>query len=123
MHHEFDVLKQWGELSDGELQKIANDDAIALLERVTRLLEDELNHEKPVVVAATNFAALVREMVRRYKEGSWQLGEAIIEAGELSDRKAYGDAKQIYDSFLRKCPWKFYRAIARTQLDRLASRQ
>jgi hypothetical protein len=120
MPHEFDLLKQWGELDHAELQRIANDDTIMILERIARLLADEVS---PGGVAPANFASLVREMLKRYREGSWQLGEAIIEAGELADRKAYAEAKGVYEKFLRSCRWKFYRDIARTQLERLARQQ
>jgi hypothetical protein len=118
MPHEFDLLKQWGLLNDAELQRIASQDTVAVLDRVTQLLGDELNREKGNV-APENFVPVVREMLKRYREGSWQLGEAIIEAGELADRKAYADAKEVYEKFLSSCPWKFYRDIARTQLNKL----
>lgn len=118
MTHEFDLLKQWGQLSDMDLQRIASQDNVAVLDRVAQLLEDELNREK-TKVAPANFVLVVHEMLKRYREGSWQLGEAIIEAGEFADRKAYTEAKEVYEKFLRNCPWKFYRNIARNQLKKL----
>jgi len=118
MSQEFDLLKQWGELDDVELGRIANSDNIAVLERVARLLTDETTRENKGIEPA-KFASLVREMLTRYRDGAWQLGEAIIEAGDLADRKAYAEAQKVYENFLGKCRWKFYRDIARTQLQKL----
>lgn len=121
MPHEFDVLKQWAELNDSQLQQIVSDETIAILQRVASFLADEVSSERAVVTRA-NFSSIVHEMQKRYREGSWQLGEAIIKAGDLSDQKAYGEAKDVYQRFLSSCPWKFYRDIARSQLKKLQNK-
>jgi len=121
MQHEFDVLKRWAELDDSQLQKIVSDETIAILQRVAAFLADEVSSERAVVTKA-NFSSMVNEMQKRYREGSWQLGEAIIEASDLSDQKAYGEAKDVYQRFLTNCRWKFYRDIARSQLQKLQKR-
>ena len=86
-----------------------------------RLLSEAiyLLDEKTVVVGKDNFARLVDEMRALYKQGSRQLGNAIIEASNLLEKNQYEEAKAIYQNFLSICPSLFYKDIAINELDRL----
>jgi hypothetical protein len=117
MRHEFDLLREWAALNDAQLERVATDEAIARLTRIEDLLT-----ETPafgVVASRKNFATTVRHLYDLYREGAWQLGEAIIEASELADKADYDDAMNVYERFLSNCKSKFHRDIARSQLRRV----
>jgi hypothetical protein len=117
---DFDLLKQWASWDDDEIEKIISDNTIATLQRIVRLLADESIADSRVVTR-DNFVATVREMRELYREGSWQLGEAIIEASDLADNREFTKAKEVYERFFASCGSKFYRDIARNRLKKLGS--
>jgi hypothetical protein len=117
---DFDLLKQWASWDDDEIKKVVSDDTIETLQRVVRLLADESIADSRVVTR-DNFVATVREMRELYREGSWQLGEAIIEASDLADNRELAKAREVYERFLASCGSKFYRDIARNRLKKLGA--
>jgi hypothetical protein len=120
MPHDFDSLKQWAELDDAQLEEIATEERIALLQRAVHLLADESTPAP--AVNRNSFPAIVRQMWKLYREGSWQLGEAIIKASDLADRAEYAEASAVYERFLSVCKSRFYQDIARIQLKRIAEK-
>jgi hypothetical protein len=115
--HEFDLLNQWASLPDDEVEKLITTEAIATLQRVIELLSDE---SKPkAIVDRGNFVLTVREMRKLYSVGSRLLGEAILEASGWMDKQEPIKAKESYERFLSSCVSKFYRDIARHQLQKI----
>lgn len=116
--HEFDVLNRLANLPDAELQKAITEEAISVLQRVATLLGDE-NQKNMTVVNRNNFVPVVREMRRLYEIGSLRLGDAILEASDWLDKNQPAKAKEAYERFLSSCTSKFYRDIAKSQMEKL----
>ncbi len=115
--HEFDTLNRWATLPDAELQKAITDDAISVLQRIIALLGDE--NKRNMTVNRNNFVSVVREMRKLYETGSLGLGDAILEASDWLDKNQPAKAKETYERFLSLCTSKFYRDIARSQMEEL----
>ncbi len=115
--HEFDLLNQWASLSDDEVEKLVTREATAMLQQIVELLSDE---SKPkTIVDRENFVSTIREMRKLYSDGSRLLGEAILEASDWMDKKEPAKAKETYHRFLSLCVSKFYKDIAKNQLQKI----
>lgn len=117
-NHDFDSLNQWATWQDSEIKRVVSADSIALMQRVVFLLADE-KVQGELVVDGENFVELVKEMAQLYRAGSRMLGDAILQASDFLDRDDLDKAKDVYQSFLSSCPSRFYRNIAKNQLDAL----
>jgi hypothetical protein len=116
--HEFDFLIHWASLNDTELEKIVCDNSIAVLQRAADLLRNEFRPVQ-IVVDRTNFVSTVRDLRRVYANGSNLLGDAILEASDWLDKGQPDKAKEVYQRFLSMCASKFYRDIAKSQLQNI----
>lgn len=120
--HDFNLLNLWATWPDSEIERVISKESIAAMERVVRLLADESESEK-IVVNDETFVQLVHEMRKLYKIGSRSLGETILEASQYVDNQEIEKAKEVkevYEHFLSSCASKFYRDIAKSELDKLS---
>lgn len=112
MTNTFDYVNLWDSWEDSKIEKIISDETIAILQEAVDLLDDETKNEKTIITRDT-FVILVREMRKLYRNGSRNLGDAIIKASEFADNGEYEKAIKTYEDFLSSCKSKFYRDIAK----------
>jgi len=118
--HDFDRLRAWAALPDGQLEKLIDADSIAVMHRIMALLGAD-SRRSGFPVDRADFVTTVREMDRLCREGSRSLGAAIIEASEWGERKDAARARAVYERFLAGCRSKFHREIARYQLRKIGA--
>ena len=116
--HEFDFLNLWASWADLKIAEIISAENIDLMQRVVDLLSEDL-FDNYVVVNRENFVRTVREMKKRYSHGSKSFSNALITASELVKEKKYYEAMGVYERYLSVCRYKFYRGIAKGQLNKI----
>src|SRR5262245_43161329 len=92
--HVFDRLKQWAALEDAKLRSLYSPQSAQILSEILLLLGNDSERLTPVV--EDNFLPLVRKMRERYRIGSRQLGDVILEASELRDAGQIAEARHAY---------------------------
>ena len=114
---DFDNLREWMNLPEDQLELLYSETTKLELEEICRLLGDEAYVNKEITV--DNFVEIIFKMGTLLKEGSRNLGDAIIQASEYTDEGFPEKAKLVYMDFIKSCPSKFYKQIAENRLKEL----
>ena len=118
IEHSFDFIRKLNRLNDNEISDYISKENIDLLNKAVDLLSNDQGNNLESI-SEENFIKSVKSLDELIKAGSRMLGEAIIEASDLRDVKRYNKAIEVYNKFLDQCNIKFYREIARTQMNEI----
>jgi len=117
MDRSFDLLiGEWHEMADQGPEEIEGRFASDGRELLGRILREAMGN--PTVgefSSPSEFAQYVIDLRANERAWSRHLGDIIVAAQSWLDQSNPEAAKQVFDEFEAKCPWKMFVDIARTQ--------